>query len=176
MFGRSTFNFSKRAYDELVRKIKELGWKEEDELYHEKNHPGREKCDKLREIRKKIANANDIEFEPAECHHRGPCLGTCPACDAEIRYLDRQLRLKKDRGERIILSGIAADDIIEAGCNIDPEGEDVSNCIDAGIVGGIEDPWDIGVDFNIDNEASEIDDIVMGELSPIMMEESEDIW
>lgn len=163
LFGRSTFNFSKRAYDELVRKIKELGWKEEDELYHEKNHPGREKCDKLREIRKKIADANDIEFEPAECHHRGPCLGTCPACDAEIRYLDRQLRLKKDRGERIILSGIAADDIIEAGCNIDPEGKDAYNCIDGGIVGGIEDHWYIDVDFNNDNKASEKDDIVMGE-------------
>lgn len=74
------------------------------------------------------------------------------------------------------MSGIAADDIIEAGCNIDPEGEDASNCIDGGIVSGIEDPWDIGVNLNKDSKVSETDDFVMGELRPIGMGEPEDIW
>ena len=36
-------------------------------------HPGREKCDTLRAIRMKIAEANGIPFQPAECHHTGPC-------------------------------------------------------------------------------------------------------
>ena len=185
MLGSRTLNFSKRAYDELVRKIKELGWQEDDELYHEKNHPGREKCDKLREIRKKIADANNITFEPAECHHRGPCLGTCPKCDAEIRYLDRQLRLKKERGERIVLSGIAADEIKNVGFNLDPETDAKPDYIEGGLVepGGIEDFWDIDVDLNKDNKDLKTDDFVMGELSPIVMGEDvfpdtdlEDIW
>ena len=78
-------------------------------------HPGREKCDTLREIRMKIAEANGIPFQPAECHHTGPCSGTCPACDAEIRYLDEQLQKKKAGGEKIILTGLTSDEDIKAG-------------------------------------------------------------
>ena len=178
-------NLSRLALDEFYKKIKELGWKEEKESYHEKNYPGRAKCDKLREIRKKIANANDIYFEPAECHHTGPCLGTCPACDAEIRYLDRQIRLKKQRGEEVVLTGIASNDIKKSGLDVDSEVDVEPNCIVGGLIepGGIEDPWDIGVDLNKDNKTSETEDIVMGELSPIVMGEDvfldtdlEDVW
>ena len=81
--------------------------------FNEHNHPGRDKCDRLREIRRKIADANGIEFKATECHHTEPCSGTCPACDAEIRYIDEQLRLKEERGERIVLKGLV-DDIIKS--------------------------------------------------------------
>lgn len=73
--------------------------------------PGHEKCEKLREIRRKIAKANDIFYEPAVCTHQGPCFGTCPACDREIRYLDQMLEEKRKRGEEICLFGIAKEDI-----------------------------------------------------------------
>ena len=72
-------------------------------------YPGKEKCEKLRQIRKLIAEVNGIRFEPDVCHHEGPCAGTCPACDAEIRYLDELLQLKKQRGEEVILSGLSLD-------------------------------------------------------------------
>ena len=49
---------------------------------------GKQKCNTLKTIRLKIARANGIDFHPAECRHQGPCLGTCPACDEEIKYLD----------------------------------------------------------------------------------------
>lgn len=82
--------------------------------YTEENHPGRIKCDKLRAIRKKIAEVNDIEFETAECHHTGPCAGTCPVCDEEIRYLDEQIEKKKKRGEEVYIVNIAvSEDICE---------------------------------------------------------------
>ncbi len=67
---------------------------------------GREKCEQLREIRKKIAEANGIEYEPVECFHEGPCAGTCPVCDEEIRYLDEQLEQKRARGEEIRLTAL----------------------------------------------------------------------
>ena len=70
-------------------------------------YPGKEKCNTLREIRKKIAEVNDIKYEPAECHHKGPCMGTCPVCDSEIKYLDDALQRKKANGEVIRLNGIA---------------------------------------------------------------------
>ena len=109
----------------------------EDDLEH--THVGRAKCDQLREIRKKIADANGIDFEPAECHHTGPCLGTCPVCDAEIQYIDDELQKKKDRGEEIILSGLAADDIKKSGCNTNPE-------VDIDVVDGGIDTFEMGMD------------------------------
>lgn len=56
---------------------------------------GKEKCKALKEIRKQIAEKNDIEFAVSECTHKGDCKGTCPKCEAELRYLERQLELKK---------------------------------------------------------------------------------
>ena len=108
-------NFGRKNLEEILAKLKELGLqlKSSEEGYTEENHPGKDKCDQLREIRKKIAEANGIEYNPQECHHKDPCKGTCPACDAEIRYLDEQLQLKKERGEEISLVGIAKEDIQE---------------------------------------------------------------
>lgn len=50
--------------------------------------------------------ANNIEFEPIECHHTEPCLGTCLMCDYEVSYLDRKLQEKQGRGEKIELKGL----------------------------------------------------------------------
>ena len=50
---------------------------------------GKSTCKTLKAIRRQIAEANDIKYEPRECHYEGPCLGTCPACEAEVRYLER---------------------------------------------------------------------------------------
>lgn len=109
-------------FEEVHEKLKELGLELSpgEDKYTEKNHPGRDKCDKLCEIRKKIADANGIDFEPAECHHTGPCLGTCPVCDEEIKYLDEQLKKKKARGEDVILNGLAINEIKEARCDVEP--------------------------------------------------------
>ena len=48
---------------------------------------GKEKCKYLREIRKKIALENDITLVTSECTFKGECKGTCPKCEAEVRYL-----------------------------------------------------------------------------------------
>ena len=68
---------------------------------------GKEKCEMLREIRRQIAESNDIVYLSAECHHTGDCAGTCPLCDAEIRYLDDEINRKMENGERVTLSGIS---------------------------------------------------------------------
>ena len=119
-------NLGRKSLEEVLDKLKELGIKlttEDDLIYTEKNHPGRDKCDQLRDIRKKIAEANGIDFEPAECHHTGPCRGTCPVCDSEIRYIDEQLQKKKERGEEIVLTGIAEVDIRKSKVSL-PENDD----------------------------------------------------
>ncbi len=69
---------------------------------------GKERCRILKEIRTKIAEENGIEFAVSECNHKGDCLGTCPKCEAEVRYLERQLEIKKRLGKSIAVAGVAA--------------------------------------------------------------------
>lgn len=90
--------------DNQKRETQEI---EDQAAYTELNHPGRDKCDELRKIRKAIADENGIDFQPAECHHAGPCKGTCPACEAEVKYLEEELQKKQAKGEKVKLAGIA---------------------------------------------------------------------
>lgn len=46
---------------------------------------GKRTCKILKEIRRQIAEANDIEYVVEECQYKGDCLGTCPKCEAEVR-------------------------------------------------------------------------------------------
>ena len=39
---------------------------------------------------------------------KGDCAGTCPACEAEIRYLETQLRERKRKGWGMKVAGLAA--------------------------------------------------------------------
>jgi len=69
---------------------------------------GRHTCNTLKAIRKQIAEANEIEYEPRECTHEGDCAGTCPACEAEVRYLEGELSKRKGLGKKVAVVGIAA--------------------------------------------------------------------
>lgn len=69
---------------------------------------GKSTCKTLKAIRKQIADANNIQYEPRECHYDGPCLGTCPACEAEVSYLEDQLGLRRRLGRAVSLIGISA--------------------------------------------------------------------
>ena len=69
---------------------------------------GKSTCKLLKSIRQQIADANGISYQPKECHHKGDCTGTCPACEAEIRYLERELKARKGNGFGMKVAGIAA--------------------------------------------------------------------
>ena len=69
---------------------------------------GKSKCKILKDIRKQIAKENDIEFITSECKYQGDCLGTCPKCEAEVRYLEEELKKRKSAGKKIAVAGIAA--------------------------------------------------------------------
>ena len=55
---------------------------------------GKEKCERLKAIRKQIAEQYGLEYVPTECTHKGECTGTCSKCDAELRDLQEQLNRK----------------------------------------------------------------------------------
>ena len=69
---------------------------------------GKSTCKLLKDIRLQIADANGISYQPKECHHKGDCAGTCPACEEEIRYLERELKARKGNGFGMKVAGIAA--------------------------------------------------------------------
>ena len=69
---------------------------------------GKSTCKLLKDIRKQIADANGISYQPKECHHKGDCAGTCPACEEEIRYLEGELKARKGNGFGMKVAGIAA--------------------------------------------------------------------
>lgn len=69
---------------------------------------GGQTCKILKEIRRQIAYANGIEFITSKCRYKGDCLGTCPKCEAEMRYLEQQLRARSIAGKAVALAGISA--------------------------------------------------------------------
>ena len=69
---------------------------------------GKSTCKLLKDIRQQIADANGISYQPKACRHKGDCAGTCPACEEEIRYLERELKARKGNGFGMKVAGIAA--------------------------------------------------------------------
>lgn len=68
---------------------------------------GKDKCKYLREIRKRIATENDIKLVTEECTYKGECTGTCPRCEAEVRYLESELDRRQKMGKLVTLAGLS---------------------------------------------------------------------
>lgn len=99
---------------------------------------GKTICSVLKTIRKQVADANEIKYEPRECHYEGECRGTCPACEAEVRYIERELDLHRQLGKAVAIVGISAGLSALTGCgnkakNVDSVSESESN-LSKGIV------------------------------------------
>lgn len=77
---------------------------------------GKRICNTLKEVRMKVAKANDIKYAPTECHHEGDCAGTCPACEAEVRYLEQQLQLRRQLGKAVAVVGVSMGLVALASC------------------------------------------------------------
>lgn len=69
---------------------------------------GKTICNILKTIRQQVADANEISYKPVKCHHRGDCQGTCPTCEAEVRYINQQLDLRRQLGKAVVIAGISA--------------------------------------------------------------------
>ncbi len=70
------------------------------------NH-GKNICKQLKEVRKRIAEENDIPLEIEECTYKGECRGTCPRCEAEVRYLEKSLAERISLGKVATVAGLA---------------------------------------------------------------------
>jgi len=122
---------------------------------------GKEKCKVLKEIRKKIAEENGIEYNPIECTHEGDCAGTCPACEAELMYIHQQIEDKKKNGKQISISGICNGAIDEIKAYVDslhkicnPSGSIVehSDSLKKGLINSADGDIDIGCSDDFDED------------------------
>lgn len=52
---------------------------------------GKEKCALLKEIRVQVAKENRIDFSTVQCKQEAECIGTCPRCVAEEKYIDAEI-------------------------------------------------------------------------------------
>ena len=68
---------------------------------------GKNICNELKTIRRRIAEENGIPLEIPECTYNGPCRGTCPQCEAEVRFLETALADRIRLGKVATVAGIA---------------------------------------------------------------------
>lgn len=52
---------------------------------------GKEKCNFLRELRKKISEDNNIKYDERPCTFSENCSGTCPKCEKELSDLTNKI-------------------------------------------------------------------------------------
>lgn len=88
------------------------------------NH-GKEICEQLKQIRNDIARENDIPLESHECQHQGECSGTCPRCEAEVKYLETEL-VRRNRIAKVaaLATGLT---LSMSACTINGDVSGVSN-------------------------------------------------
>ena len=135
---------------------------------------GKQTCKILKEIRRQIAEANGIEFATSECRYKGDCLGTCPKCEAEVRYLEQQLRAVALAGKAVALAGISAGMILMSECsgissnqsNVTLQGEPEISVEQIEVADTIEDGELPAIEDTVVLKKGEIDDteIVVGEI------------
>jgi TonB family protein len=119
---------------------------------------GKSICSVLKTIRKQVADANGIEYEPRECHHQGDCRGTCPACEAEVRYIQQQLDIRRQLGKAVAVVGISAGLAALSGCTNKPKNVDKAEVESSQLTEGkvekksthdsINEEWDGLVDYS----------------------------
>ena len=68
---------------------------------------GKHICETLKGIRREIAEANELDYIPTECTHEGDCAGTCPKCESETRWLEKQLRARQAMGKAVTIAGLS---------------------------------------------------------------------
>lgn len=78
----------------------------------------KERCKKLKEIRKKIADTIGIDLHQTECTYEGECSGTCPRCQQEEQRLNQALLSKT-----ALATGVLAMSVGLTGCDFGNQGQ-----------------------------------------------------
>ncbi len=77
---------------------------------------GKSICQALKQIRKQIADTNGIVYKPKPCTFEGECAGTCPGCEAEVRYIENSLNALRTAGKAVKVAGLSMGLMMLTGC------------------------------------------------------------
>lgn len=86
---------------------------------------GKRLCSTLKELRKRIADANEIPFEMEACTHKGDCPGTCPKCEAEVQTLMDAIDKREKQGKPVVMEGLMSEEELRKVFSIEPVGTDM---------------------------------------------------
>ena len=81
-----------------------------------------------------MARANDIPYEPTECKHKGDCLGTCPKCEEEVRYIEQQLDVRRMLGKAVKVAGVSVGIAALAACHTHKNVQTDNNALQGDVV------------------------------------------
>ena len=81
---------------------------------------GKRICQVLKNLRKRIADANEIPFEIEECTHKGDCPGTCPKCESDLRYLMESINQREQEGKPVVVDSLMSDAELRQAFDIKP--------------------------------------------------------
>lgn len=79
---------------------------------------GKRTCEYLKEVRQRVARENGIPLDTRECTHEGDCRGTCPYCEAEVRYIEQELSKRQSLGKAVTIAGIAVSSMMMGSCHL----------------------------------------------------------
>lgn len=81
---------------------------------------GKRICQALKELRKRIADANEIPFEIEKCTHKGDCPGTCLKCESELHYLMGSINQREQEGKPVAIEGLMSETELRQAFVIEP--------------------------------------------------------
>ncbi len=73
---------------------------------------GKSICNTLKQIRLDIARSNGIDYVPSPCNHDGDCAGTCPACESEVEYLEKEISRRHSLGKAVLIAGVGLTSLV----------------------------------------------------------------
>lgn len=94
---------------------------------------GKRICKVMKELRKRIADANEIPYVIEECPYKGDCLGTCPKCEADLRYLTEAIDAKEKQGKTVTIEGLMSEEELRQAFSIEPVNEKPEELVLAGL-------------------------------------------
>ena len=95
---------------------------------------GKEICRTLKELRKRIAEANDIPYDIEECSYEGDCPGTCPKCEQEVDCLATSIEKREQEGKQVVLEGLMSENDLNKAFSRKLTDEDMICDITAGVI------------------------------------------
>lgn len=81
---------------------------------------GKRICKVMKELRKRIADANEIPYVIEECPYKGDCPGTCPKCEADLRYLTEAIDAREKQGKTVTTEGLMSEEELRQALTIEP--------------------------------------------------------